>query len=78
MLLNDFWGMRMKLKESHKSYRPLTTLTFRWVQWKFFPSLFLSFFLYLAPTTFFTTFFYWKIFLYSLLSVGNFKMLACS
>ncbi|KAL7019450.1 hypothetical protein ACKWTF_011123 [Chironomus riparius] len=29
MLLNDFWGMRMKLKESHKSYRPLTTLTFR-------------------------------------------------
>lgn len=31
VLLNDFWGMRMKLKESHKSYRPLTTLTFRWV-----------------------------------------------
>lgn len=30
MLLNDFWGMRMKLKESHKSYRPLTTLTFRY------------------------------------------------
>lgn len=29
MLLNDFWGTRMKLKESHKSYRPLTTLTFR-------------------------------------------------
>ncbi|KAG5672760.1 hypothetical protein PVAND_002857 [Polypedilum vanderplanki] len=29
VLLNDFWGMRMKLKESHKSYRPLTTLTFR-------------------------------------------------
>lgn len=37
MLLNDFWGMRMKLKESHKSYRPLTTLTFRWVQCFFFP-----------------------------------------
>lgn len=36
MLLNDFWGMRMKLKESHKSYRPLTTLTFRWVQCFFF------------------------------------------
>lgn len=30
MLLNDFWGMRMKLKESHKSYRPLTTLSFRY------------------------------------------------
>jgi hypothetical protein len=29
MLQNDFWGMRMKLKESHKSYRPLTTFTFR-------------------------------------------------
>jgi protein O-mannosyl-transferase len=29
MLLNDFWGMRMRLKESHKSYRPFTTLTFR-------------------------------------------------
>lgn len=49
MLLNDFWGMRMKLKESHKSYRPLTTLTFRWVQWFF--SLF----------HFFMTFFYWII-----------------
>jgi hypothetical protein len=32
MLLNDFWGMRMKLKESHKSYRPLTTFTFRFVK----------------------------------------------
>lgn len=32
MLLNDFWGMRMKQKESHKSYRPLTTLTFRYVK----------------------------------------------
>lgn len=29
MLLNDFWGMRMKNKHSHKSYRPLTTFTFR-------------------------------------------------
>lgn len=57
MLLNDFWGMRMKLKESHKSYRPLTTLTFRWVQCFFFSSLF----------HFFTTFFYWIIFLYHLL-----------
>lgn len=31
MLLNDFWGMRMRQKESHKSYRPLTTLTFRYI-----------------------------------------------
>lgn len=38
MLLNDFWGMRMKLKESHKSYRPLTTLTFRYFH-SFPPSL---------------------------------------
>lgn len=30
MLLNDFWGMRMKHKHSHKSYRPLTTFTFRY------------------------------------------------
>lgn len=46
MLLNDFWGMRMKLKESHKSYRPLTTLTFRWVQCFFFLiSLFYDFLL---------------------------------
>lgn len=29
VFLNDFWGMRMKMKESHKSYRPLTTFTFR-------------------------------------------------
>ncbi|CRL08148.1 CLUMA_CG020877, isoform A, partial [Clunio marinus] len=29
LMVNDFWGVRMKLKESHKSYRPLTTLTFR-------------------------------------------------
>lgn len=28
--INDFWGMPMKLKESHKSYRPLTTLSFRY------------------------------------------------
>lgn len=66
MLLNDFWGMRMKLKESHKSYRPLTTLTFRWVQWKFFSHF------YLAPTTFFTTFFYWKFSFIHCCSVGNF------
>lgn len=29
IFVNDFWGMRMRLKESHKSYRPLTTLSFR-------------------------------------------------
>jgi len=26
---NDFWGTRMKSKLSHKSYRPLTVLTYR-------------------------------------------------
>lgn len=29
MVFNDFWGTPMKNKHSHKSYRPLTTLTFR-------------------------------------------------
>uniref|UniRef100_A0A183T8W6 dolichyl-phosphate-mannose--protein mannosyltransferase n=1 Tax=Schistocephalus solidus TaxID=70667 RepID=A0A183T8W6_SCHSO len=27
---NDFWGTRMDKESSHKSYRPLTVLTFRW------------------------------------------------
>ncbi|CAG9861780.1 unnamed protein product, partial [Phyllotreta striolata] len=27
---NDFWGTPMSDADSHKSYRPLTTLTFRW------------------------------------------------
>ncbi|XP_014232986.1 transmembrane and TPR repeat-containing protein 4-like [Trichogramma pretiosum] len=27
---NDFWGTNLSSKNSHKSYRPLTTLTFRW------------------------------------------------
>ncbi|XP_076347219.1 transmembrane O-mannosyltransferase targeting cadherins 4 isoform X1 [Tachypleus tridentatus] len=27
---NDFWGMKLTFNTSHKSYRPLTTLTFRW------------------------------------------------
>ena len=27
---NDFWGTSLLDPESHKSYRPLTTLTFRW------------------------------------------------
>lgn len=26
---NDFWGTRLTHKQSHKSYRPLTILTFR-------------------------------------------------
>lgn len=28
---NDFWGTPMSDPASHKSYRPLTTLSFRWV-----------------------------------------------
>lgn len=36
ILVNDFWGMRMKLKESHKSYRPLTTLSFRYCAFRYF------------------------------------------
>lgn len=31
LLKNDFWGTPMRDVNSHKSYRPLTTLTFRWV-----------------------------------------------
>ena len=27
---NDFWGDPISSPESHKSYRPLTVLTFRW------------------------------------------------
>lgn len=42
ILVNDFWGMRMKLKESHKSYRPLTTLSFRYCADYFFFLVFLS------------------------------------
>lgn len=30
---NDFWGINIFLKNSHKSYRPLTVLTFRWNYW---------------------------------------------
>lgn len=29
LLLNDFWGTPMSHPASHKSYRPLTVLTFR-------------------------------------------------
>ena len=30
LLKNDFWGTPMTREQSHKSYRPLTVLTFRW------------------------------------------------
>ena len=29
LFVNDFWGKPMAHPDSHKSYRPLTTLTFR-------------------------------------------------
>lgn len=30
IFVNDFWGTPMRKEQSHKSYRPLTVLTFRW------------------------------------------------
>ena len=30
---NDFWGTAMMSELSHKSYRPLTVLTYRWNYW---------------------------------------------
>jgi hypothetical protein len=33
LLANDFWGTPMTKEQSHKSYRPLTVLTFRWNYW---------------------------------------------
>ncbi|XP_014663427.1 PREDICTED: transmembrane and TPR repeat-containing protein 3-like [Priapulus caudatus] len=30
LFFNDFWGTPMQKEESHKSYRPLCVLTFRW------------------------------------------------
>ena len=30
MFANDFWGLPIKRNDSHKSYRPITVLTFRW------------------------------------------------
>ena len=30
---HDFWGKSMSSKTSHKSYRPLTVLSFRWSYW---------------------------------------------
>ena len=32
VFLNDFWGSPMSSNHSHKSYRPLTTLLFRYAQ----------------------------------------------
>lgn len=31
LFTNDFWGGSMSRRESHKSYRPLTVLTFRYL-----------------------------------------------
>ena len=30
---DDFWGNNLSSKQSHKSYRPLTIVTFRWNYW---------------------------------------------
>ena len=30
LFANDFWGTPMSKEQSHKSYRPLTVITFRW------------------------------------------------
>ena len=29
IFINDFWGTRLTLNKSHKSYRPIAVLTFR-------------------------------------------------
>jgi len=31
IFLHDFWGSRLSSNTSHKSYRPLTVLTFRYI-----------------------------------------------
>ena len=36
LFCNDFWGGLMSRRESHKSYRPLTVLTFRYLNHYFF------------------------------------------
>lgn len=46
LLKNDFWGMPMSEKLSHKSYRPLTTLTFRYVYHDICSCFFFSFFVF--------------------------------
>lgn len=33
---NDFWGTKLTHKQSHKSYRPLTILSFRYFSFFFF------------------------------------------
>jgi hypothetical protein len=33
LFANDFWGTPMSKEQSHKSYRPLTVITFRWNYW---------------------------------------------
>ncbi|XP_061165733.1 protein O-mannosyl-transferase TMTC4-like [Saccostrea echinata] len=33
LFVHDFWGNKLDSKTSHKSYRPLTVLTFRWNYW---------------------------------------------
>lgn len=33
IFINDFWGTRLTLNKSHKSYRPIAVLTFRWNYW---------------------------------------------
>lgn len=33
LFIHDFWGGKLASNESHKSYRPLTILTFRWNFW---------------------------------------------
>ncbi|XP_063224362.1 protein O-mannosyl-transferase TMTC4-like isoform X2 [Bacillus rossius redtenbacheri] len=33
LLRNDFWGTPLRHNHSHKSYRPLTVLSFRWNYW---------------------------------------------
>ena len=35
LLQNDFWGGRMSRVQSHKSYRPLTVLTYRYFNYYF-------------------------------------------
>jgi hypothetical protein len=33
LFLHDFWGGTLASNDSHKSYRPLTVLTYRWSYW---------------------------------------------
>ena len=33
LFIHDFWGSKLATNKSHKSYRPLTILTFRWNYW---------------------------------------------